>query len=63
VLGNGEAAIAAGGLRVESDGLVVELDNFSGTFQFGEEIFEPVKEALKLQGATIQPGCERRFLY
>ena len=63
VLGGAEPAEAAGGLKVEAGGVIVEVDNFSGTFQFGPEIFPQVIEALARQGATVLPGCERPFAY
>jgi len=34
VLGEAKPALAAGGLQVGIGGVVLEIDNFSGTFQF-----------------------------
>jgi len=41
----------------------VEVDNYSGTFQFGPEIFPQVLAALMRQGGQIVPGCEKPFTY
>jgi hypothetical protein len=63
VLGSGESAAAAGGLRIGSTGVVEEIDNFSGTFQFGLEIFPQVRDALVRQSATVADDAERPFIY
>jgi hypothetical protein len=63
VLGGGTPAAAAGGLRVGPNGVVEEIDNFSGTFQFGPEIFPQVRDALVRHGATVADGAERPFTY
>ena len=63
VLGGGRPAAAAGGLTVGSGGVIIELDNYSGTFQFGPEVFPQVRAALERQGGTVPPGAERTFPY
>src|SRR5581483_11475451 len=50
VLGGAEPAAAAGGLLLGDGGVILEVDNFSGTFQFGPEIFPQVLAALAAQG-------------
>jgi hypothetical protein len=61
VLGGGRAALYAGDLRIDS-GVIVELTNLSGTFQF-EDIdgLRDVAVALRLAGLKIEPGCVRLF--
>src|SRR5947209_13856957 len=49
VLGGGHPAAAAGGLKVAAGGVIVEIDNYSGTFQFWPELFAQVREALVRQ--------------
>ena len=63
VLGSAEPAAAAGGLKLGPEGVMLEVDNFSGTFQFGPEIFPQVLDAILRQGGQIAPGCERPFTY
>jgi hypothetical protein len=63
VLGGAKPAAAAGGLRVGPSGVVEEMDNFSGTFQFGPEIFPQVHDALVRQGGTVADDAERPFTY
>lgn len=53
VLGGSEPAAAAGGLLIEPGGVIVEIDNFSGTFRFGPEVFPQVLIALANQGASV----------
>lgn len=50
VLGGAESVAAAGGLLVGEGGGIVEIDNFSGTFRFGAEVFPQVLAALTVQG-------------
>src|SRR5256885_1091946 len=61
ILGGGRPAAAAGGLKVGADGVIVEIDNYSGTFQFGPEVFPQVREALIRQGGTVAENAERSF--
>jgi hypothetical protein len=63
ILGGGRPAAAAGGLRIGPDGVIMEIDNFSGTFQFGPEIFPQVRAALERAGGRVAPGAARPFLY
>lgn len=63
VLGGATPAAAAGGLRVGDGGVIVELDNYSGTFQFGPDIFPEVRAALGRQGGTVAPDAENTFEY
>ncbi len=53
VLGGGQPASAAGGLLVAFGGGIVEIDNFSGTFRFGAEVFPQVLTALAAQCANV----------
>jgi hypothetical protein len=53
VLGGTEPAAAAGGLLIETGGVIVEIDNFSGTFRFGPEVFPQVLTALGNQGGNV----------
>ncbi len=43
VLGGYKPAAGAGTLTINKDGIVVELDNISGTFEFGQETLPRVK--------------------
>ena len=63
ILGGAQPVAAAGGLKLSPGGVILEVDNFSGTFQFGPEIFPLVLEALARQGGQIMPGCEKPFAY
>ena len=61
VLGGGRAALYAGDLRMES-GVIVELTNLSGTFQFDDiDGLHDVAAALRQAGLMIEPGCVRLF--
>jgi hypothetical protein len=42
-----------GGLLVDAGGVIVEIDNFSGTFRFGAEVFPQVLAELAAQGADV----------
>lgn len=63
VLGGATPAAAAGGLRVDAAGVIVELDNYSGTFQLGPDTFSEVRAALMRQGGTVAPDAEHPFDY
>src|SRR5687768_12015386 len=54
ILGGAQPVAAAGELVVK-DGMVVEVDNVSGTFQFGPETLPQVIEALQRQAALVAP--------
>lgn len=53
VLGGATPAAAAGGLLVDPGGVIVEIDNFSGTFRFGPEVFPQVLAALGSNGGNV----------
>jgi hypothetical protein len=61
VLGGGAAALYAGDLRIEA-GVVTELTNLSGTFQFDDAhgLLE-VAALIRAVGLTIEPGRVRLF--
>ncbi len=61
ILGGNRPAAAAGGLRVGPGGVIMEIDNYSGTFRFGAEIFPQVRDALTRQGGQVAAGAERYF--
>jgi hypothetical protein len=61
VLGGAQPAAGAGELTVEAGGVITEINNLSGTFQFGPETLVPVLAALTKQGATIAPDAAQPF--
>ena len=63
VLGGAEPAAAAGGLLVGNGGVIVEIDNFSGTFRFGPEGFPQVLTALGNQGGNVSAVREGTIDY
>jgi hypothetical protein len=63
ILGNSTAVAAAGGLSIDENNTIVELDNYSGTFQFGPEIFPQVRAALESQGGKIADNAEKPHEY
>jgi hypothetical protein len=63
VLGGATPVAAAGGLLVEAGGVIVEIDNFSGTFRFGPEVFPQVLTALKSQGGHVSSVRELAIEY
>jgi hypothetical protein len=63
ILGGATAVAAAGGLKIGPDGVIVEIDNYSGTFQFGPEVFPQVREALTRQGGIVAPDADRPLPY
>lgn len=63
VLGGAEPAAGAGGLLVGAGGVILEVDNFSGTFQFGPDIFPGVRAALAAQGGDTTATREVPFEY
>ena len=61
VLGGGQAALYAGDLTI-SGGVVIDLTNLSGTFQFDdEEGLRAVAAQLKQQGLQVVAGAVRFF--
>lgn len=63
VPGGGLPAAAAGGLKLGPGAVIVEVDNYSGTFQFGPDILPQVREALTRQGGRVSPDADRPFTY
>ncbi len=61
VLGGANPALAAGGLQMGIDGVVLEIDNFSGTFQFEPSVLRGVIRALRAQGAEVSSTRELPF--
>lgn len=61
VLGGAIPAAAAGGLVAGPGGGILEVDNYSGTFQFGPEILPRVRAALALQGGDVSATREVPF--
>jgi hypothetical protein len=60
ILGGGQSAAAAGELLVKN-GNIIEVDNVSGTFQFGPETLPQVIDALQRQGARVAADAARPF--
>jgi hypothetical protein len=46
-----------------ADGAVIEVNNVSGTFQFGPETIPQVIEALTRQGGKVAADAARPFLW
>lgn len=63
ILGGATPVAAAGGLLVAAGGVIVEMDNFSGTFQFSAEVFPQVRAALASQGGDTTSVREVVFEY
>lgn len=63
VLGGAEPAAAAGGLLAGPNGVILEIDNYSGSFQFGPDSLPRVKAALAAQGADTTATREVPFEY
>lgn len=61
VLGEAKPALAAGGLQVGIGGVVLEIDNFSGTFQFDAGVLPGVLRALQSQGGQVSSTREVGF--
>ncbi|WP_029247622.1 hypothetical protein [Schlesneria paludicola] len=61
VLGEGAPAAAAGEIIIDANGVVIEINNLSGTFQHDGSVLKGVKEALELQGLKVAPGAIRPF--
>ncbi len=60
ILGGGRSVAVAGELVVKN-GVVIEVDNVSGTFQFGPETLSQVIDALLRQGASVAADAARPF--
>jgi hypothetical protein len=61
VLGGFKPAAGAGTLTINEDGIVVEIDNTSGTFKFGPETLPRVKAAIERQGLKVTPDAIHPF--
>ena len=61
VLGDAKPALAAGGLQTGIGGVVLEIDNFSGTFQFEVDVLPSVLRALQAQGGEVSSTREVGF--
>lgn len=53
ILGGGLPAAGAGEIAIEAGGVVIQVNNLSGTFQCGPDTLTDVVQALQRQGATI----------
>ena len=61
VLGRSRPAVAAGELIVEENGIVVALNNLSGTFQCAPDCLFTAIGGLIMQGAKIAPDAVSFF--
>jgi hypothetical protein len=61
VLGGFSPAAGAGTLTINEHGIVVEIDNISGTFKFGPETLPRVKAAIEKQGLKVAPNAIKPF--
>lgn len=61
ILGNATAVAAAGEMIVGHDGEILEINNLSGTFEFGPEVLAGVVNWLRLQGANIRDDAVHEF--
>jgi len=53
ILGNATPVAAAGEMVVGHVGEIIEINNLSGTFEFGPEVLQEVVDYLKAQGAIV----------
>lgn len=60
-LGNATPVAAAGEMIVGHDGEILEINNLSGTFEFGTEVLAGVVNWLRLQGARIGDDAVREY--
>lgn len=63
VLGNGQAASAAGEITIGPDGVISEINNISYTFQFGADVLPSVKIALEKHGFRVAPNAIKPFTH
>jgi len=63
VLGNGQAATAAGEITIGPNGVVTEINNISYTFQFGSDVLQGVREALQKLGLNVADDAIRPFTH
>jgi len=57
VLGGARPAVAAGELTLEASGVVIAINNLSGTFQCHSDCLFTAIGGLILQGATVAPDA------
>jgi hypothetical protein len=58
VLGGGQSATAAGEISIGKGGKVTEYNNYSGTFQFGDETLDGLRHSIEAQGVKVAPGAK-----
>jgi hypothetical protein len=63
VLGNGQAASAAGEITIRPGGVISEINNISYTFQFGAYVLPSVKAALQQMGFKVAPNAIKPFTH
>ncbi len=61
VLGGALAAAAAGELVMGDQGMIMELNNLSGTFRFGPETLDAVVESLRGVGLVVLDSAVKRY--
>ncbi|NJO16765.1 MAG: RHS repeat-associated core domain-containing protein [Thioploca sp.] len=61
LLGGGKPVTGAGTLTIDSKGVVIELTNISGNFQFSAESLIWVKKAIEKQGLRVAPEAFRSY--
>ncbi len=60
VLGGNKPTRGAGTLKIDGS-VITELDNISGSFQFGGEILGSIKAAIEKQGLKVAPNALKPF--
>lgn len=63
VLGNGQAASAAGETTIGPNGVVTEINNISFTFQFGSDVLPGVRDALRNLGLNVADDAIKPFTH
>jgi RHS repeat-associated protein len=61
VLGGGRKATGAGTIKIDPDGTITEITNFSGHFQFPGNSVLSVRQSLLQQGFKVQPDACKPF--
>jgi hypothetical protein len=61
VLGGGKPSAAAGEIIIGANGVVIEINNISGTFQHDAAVLDAVKRALEAAGFTVATNAIRPF--
>jgi len=62
VLGNATAVASAGEITIQN-GVVVEINNLSGTFKPAAATLNGVQQAIQSQGLTVAPGAIQPFVW